>query len=142
MVPEKSEKSEKLTSGDSVENPGVTQLHEAVENGHSYKLTPLKLVLFDSLMCDLPSLTFNLVNLFLKIFQSIYNTDVTTNRFLKTSVTTKIRNISRIYYYNILCLSLDLWQCLLITLTKVSKFVSSLCRKIRLHTYINKMTQP
>ena len=54
MVPEKSEK---LTSGDSVENPGVTQLHEAVENGHSYKLTPLKLVLFDSLMCDLPSLS-------------------------------------------------------------------------------------
>ena len=50
MVPEKSEKSEKLTSGDSVENHGVTQLHEAVENGHSYKLTPLKLVLFDSLI--------------------------------------------------------------------------------------------
>ena len=85
-----------LTSGDSVENLGVTQLHEAVENGHSYKLTPLKLVLFDSLMCDLPSLTFNLVNLFLKIFQSIYNTDVTTNRFLKTSVTTIVRNTSRI----------------------------------------------
>ena len=68
MVLEKSEKSEKLTSGDSVENPGVTQLHEAVENGHSYKLTPLKLVLYDSLMCDLPSLTFNLVNLSLKFF--------------------------------------------------------------------------
>ena len=46
MVPEKSDKSEKLTSGDSVENPGVTQLHEAVENGH---LTPLNLFLFDSL---------------------------------------------------------------------------------------------
>ena len=68
MVPEKSEKSENLTSGDFAENLGVTQLHEAVENGHSYKLTPLKLVLFDSLMCDLPSLTFNLVNLFLKFF--------------------------------------------------------------------------
>ena len=98
MVPEKSEKSEKLTSGDSVENPGVTQLHEAVENGHSYKLTPAKLVLFDSLMCDLPSLSFNLLNLSLN-FSINYNTDVTTNRFLKTSVTTIIRNTSRIYYY-------------------------------------------